>query len=156
MADLADTAAALVAPGKGILAADESIGTMSARLTAAGVAPTRENRRAYRELLVTAPGLASAISGVILCDETFRQRLGDGRPFPAALADLGLLTGIKVDAGAKPLPGAPGETVTEGLDGLAPRLAGYAKQGAAFAKWRAVLRIGDGRPSRAAVRANAQ
>lgn len=156
MADLAGTAAALVAPGKGILAADESIGTMSARLTAAGVAPTRENRRAYRELLVTAPGLASAISGVILCDETFRQRLGDGRPFPAALAGLGLLTGIKVDAGARPLPGAPGETVTEGLDGLAPRLAGYAELGAAFAKWRAVLRIGDGRPSRTAVRANAQ
>ena len=111
---------------RGILAADESIATMSARLAAAGVAPTEENRRAYREMLVTTPGLSSGISGVILCDETLRQRLGDGRPFPAALGDLGLLPGIKVDQGAHPLAGAPGETVTEGLDGLLPRLREYA------------------------------
>jgi fructose-bisphosphate aldolase, class I len=129
---------------------------MSARLSAAGVPPTGENRRAYRELLVTAPGLSGGISGVILCDETLRQRLGDGRPFPAALRDLGILPGIKVDKGTQPLAGTPGETVTEGLDGLLPRLRGYAELGAAFATWRAVLRIGAGMPTLRAVRANAQ
>lgn len=149
-------AAAMVAPGKGILAADESVSTMSQRLEAAGVAPTAENRRAYREMLVTTPGLADGISGVIMCDETLRQRLGDGRTFPAALSDSGMLAGVKVDAGAKPLAGTEGETITEGLDGLGSRLREYAGLGAAFAKWRAVLRIGDGRPSAVAVRANAQ
>ena len=146
----------MVAPGKGILAADESIATMSARLTAAGVTASEENRRAYRELLVTTPDLAQGISGVILCDETLRQRFADGRPFPQGLAELGLLAGIKVDAGARPLAGAPGETVTEGLDGLLPRLHEYAGMGASFAKWRAVLRIGESMPSAIAVRANAQ
>jgi fructose-bisphosphate aldolase, class I len=150
------SAAALVAPGKGILAADESITTMSSRLAAAGVAPTAKNRRAYREMIVTTPGLASGISGVILCDETLRQRLRDGRHFPDALADLGMMTGVKVHAGGKPLAGTRDETITEGLDGLLPRLREYAELGAQFAKWRAVLRIGPGMPSLLAVRANAQ
>lgn len=153
--DPARTAAAMVGDRKGILAADESIGTMSKRLEAAGVAPTAENRRAYRELLATTPGLAGAISGVILCDETFGQRLADGRDFPTALTDLGILPGIKVDIGAKPLAGAPGETVTEGLDGLRERLERYAAGGARFAKWRAVLTIGDDLPSAWAIRAGA-
>lgn len=153
--DLARTAAAVVAPGKGILAADESIATMSSRLSKAGVAATEENRRAYREMLVTTPGLAEGISGVILCDETFGQSLSDGRPFPVGLADAGLLPGIKVDTGAKPLAGAPGETVTEGLDGLRDRLTAYAGRGARFAKWRAVISARDGLPSPLALRANA-
>jgi fructose-bisphosphate aldolase, class I len=156
MEPLEAVASALVRPLRGILAADESIATMSSRLAAAGVTPTAGSRRAYREMLVTTPGLSGGISGVILCDETLRQRLRDGRPFPAALGDLGLLPGIKVDQGAKPLPGAPGETVTEGLDGLLPRLREYRELGAVFAKWRAVLRIGAGQPSPVAVRANAQ
>ena len=155
MERLESVASALVGPGRGILAADESITTMSARLSAAGVAPTERSRRAYREMLVTAPGLSSGISGVILCDETLHQRLGDGTPFPAALRDRGILPGIKVDQGTHPLAGAPGETVTEGLDGLLPRLREYAGLGAAFAKWRAVLRIGVGTPTSLAVRANA-
>ncbi|NKQ54366.1 fructose-bisphosphate aldolase class I [Amycolatopsis sp. K13G38] len=149
------TATEMVAPGKGILAADESIATMSARLEKAGIAPTEDNRRAYREMLVTTPGLAEGISGVILCDETFHQSTSDGRPFPVALADTGLLTGIKVDTGAEPLAGAPGEKVTEGLDGLRERLAEYASLGARFAKWRAVIVIGEGRPTSRARRANA-
>jgi len=156
MNDLAATASALVAPGKGILAADESVPTMSVRLERARVASTEENRRAYREMLVTAPGLSRGISGVILCDETLRQRVAGGRPFPAALAGLGLLTGIKVDAGTRPLAGAPGELVTEGLDGLPPRLREYSDLGAAFAKWRAVFTIGAGAPSGMALRANAE
>ena len=156
MSDLAAGAATLVAPGQGGVAADESIPTMSARLVRARVAPTEENRRAYREMLVTAPALAGGISGVILSDETLRQQVTGGRPFPEALAALGMLTGIRADAGARPLPGAPGETVTEGLDGLPPRLREYAGLGAAFAKWRAVFTIGPGTPSPAALRANAQ
>ncbi|MHB1595191.1 MAG: class I fructose-bisphosphate aldolase [Streptosporangiaceae bacterium] len=156
MTNLAEHAAALVAPGKGILAADESIGTMSARLTAAGVEASEENRRAYREMLVTSPGLAAGIGGVILCDETLRQRVSGGATFPQALAERGIQAGIKVDTGARALAGAPGETITEGLDGLGPRLAEYADLGATFAKWRAVLRIGPGTPSPIAVRANAQ
>lgn len=151
----ARTAASMVAPGKGILAADESIRTMSSRLEKAGVAPTEENRRAYREMLVTTPGLSGGISGVILCDETFGQRFSDGRDFPTGLADAGLLPGIKVDTGAKPLAGAPGETVTEGLDGLRERLERYAEAGARFAKWRAVISAADGLPSLRAQRANA-
>jgi fructose-bisphosphate aldolase class I len=149
-------AAALVAPGKGILAADESIATMSARLTAAGIAATPENRRAYREMLVTTPGLADGITGVILCDETLRQHAAVGRTFPVALRELGMMAGITVDAGAKPLAGTRGETVTEGLDGLLPRLREYAELGAQFARWRAALRIAPGMPSPLAVRANAQ
>jgi len=155
MSEPASAAAALAGPGKGILAADESLGTVSARLAAAGVAPTAANRRAYREMLVTTPGLAAGISGVILGEEAFRQRLRDGRSFPAALADLGLMTGIRADAGAGPLAGTRGETITEGLDGLLPRLRGYAGLGARFALWRAVLRIGPGIPSPLAIRANA-
>ena len=156
MESLESVASALVRPGRGILAADESIATMSARLAAAGVVPAEGSRRAYREMLVTTPGLSGGISGVILCDETLRQRLGDSRLFPAALHDLGILPGIKVDKGTQPLAGTPGETVTEGLDGLLPRLREYAELGAAFAKWRAVLRIGPGTPTALAVRANAQ
>ncbi len=156
MTNLAEHAAALVAPGKGILAADESIGTMSARLTAAGVEASEENRRAYREMLVTTPELAAGIGGVILCEETLKQRVSGGATFPEALAERGIGAGIKVDAGTRPLAGAPGETITEGLDGLGPRLAEYAGLGATFAKWRAVLRIGPGTPSPIAVRANAQ
>jgi fructose-bisphosphate aldolase class 1 len=126
MNDLASAAATLVGPGKGILAANESIGTISARLAAAGVPATVANRRAYREMLVTTPGLAGGISGVILSGETFRQRLRDGRPFPAALAGLGMMAGVRADAGCRPLAGTQGETVTEGLDGLPTALAGVA------------------------------
>src|SRR5580658_7018309 len=134
MQELNRTVGALMARGKGILAADESVATMSSRLANAGVAPTEGNRRAYREMLITAPGLSGAISGVILCDETFRQRLRGGQTFPEALAGAGLLAGIKVDTGARALAGRPGEKVTEGLDGLRGRLAEYAALGARFAK----------------------
>jgi fructose-bisphosphate aldolase class I len=152
---LASTAASLVESGKGILAADESIGTMSSRLEQVGVEPTEENRRAYREMLVTTPGLSQGVSGVILCDETLGQSFADGAPFPAGMEKLGLLAGIKVDTGAKPLAAAPGETVTEGLDGLRGRLAQYAEMGARFAKWRAVINIGENLPSERALHANA-
>jgi fructose-bisphosphate aldolase, class I len=156
LAGLAEAAAALVAPGKGILAADGSGSTMAWRLAAAGVAATAASRQAYREMLVTAPGLARGISGVILAAETLRQRLRDGQRFPAALADLGMMTGVKADTGAGPLPGTQGEPVTEGLDGIPARLRGYAGLGARFATWRAVLQIGPGMPSALAIRANAQ
>ena len=155
MNHMARVAAALAGSGKGMLAADESVPAMNARLLAAGVRATAENRRAYREMLVTTPYLAEGVSGVILCEETFRQRLADGQPFPDALADRGLLAGIKVDAGAKPLAGAPGETVTEGLDGLRGRLAGHAARGARFATWRAVFHIDGQAPTWRAMRANA-
>jgi fructose-bisphosphate aldolase class I len=155
MDQLAQAARALVATGKGILAADESIGTMSKRLEAAGVPASPETRRAYRDLLVTAPGLAESVSGVILCDETLRQSVADGTPFPQACAARGILPGIKVDTGAKPLAGRPGETVTEGLDGLRERLEEYAGMGARFAKWRAVVTIADRLPTRACLVANA-
>jgi fructose-bisphosphate aldolase class I len=120
--------------GRGILAADESVATMSARLLAAGADPAEDNRRAYRELLVTTPGLAGAVSGVILGDETLRQRVADGRTLPEAMTELGLLVGIKVDTGTRPLAGATGEALTEGLDGLRERLAEYVTLGARFAK----------------------
>jgi fructose-bisphosphate aldolase, class I len=155
MADMIRAAARLVRSGRGILAADESVPTMNSRLAAAGMTGTAENRRAYREMLVTTPCLSEGVSGVILCDETFRQRLGDGRTFPDALAGRGLMPGIKVDTGARPLAGAPGEKVTEGLDGLRERLEQYARLGARFAKWRAVFGIGDATPSWRALRANA-
>jgi len=145
----------MVSPGRGILAADESIKTMSSRLEKVGIAPTADARRAYREMLVTTPGIAEGISGIIFCDETLNQQLSDGRPFAQATREAGMLPGVKVDTGAKPLAGRPGETITEGLDGLSARLAGYAAQGAAFAKWRAVLRITDDLPSTTAIRANA-
>lgn len=141
MADLASVAQTLTAAGRGILAADESIKTMSSRLEAQGIAASETARRDYRELLVTAPGLSEVVSGVILSDETFGQQLSDGRNFPAACRELGILPGIKVDSGTTLLPGGDGALITEGLDGLGPRLADYADRGAAFAKWRAVLDV---------------
>jgi len=147
VADLEATARTLVAPGKGILAADESTGTIARRFQAVGVESTEESRRAYRELLFTTEGAADFISGVILFDETIRQRASDGTPFPELLERQGIIPGIKVDKGAKPLAGAPGETVTEGLDGLRERFAEYVELGAKFAKWRAVISIGDDIPS---------
>jgi fructose-bisphosphate aldolase class I len=159
MADIAQTvvvqtAAEIAGAGKGILAADESVPTMNRRLEQAGVAPTAGNRRACREMLVTTPHLSEGLSGVILCDETFRQELSGGQSFPGALAARGLLPGVKVDTGVKPLPGAAGEKVTEGLDGLQERLAEYVALGARFAKWRAFFLIGEGRPSWHALRVN--
>jgi fructose-bisphosphate aldolase class I len=146
----------MVTGGRGILAADESIGTMNSRLQNVGVEPTETNRRDYRELLVTTADLADGVSGVILCEETFRQRLSDGRTFPEALAALGILAGIKVDTGAKPLAGRPGETITEGLDALDGRLAEFAELGGGFAKWRAVITIdGTATPTPWAIEANA-
>ncbi|HEY2724315.1 MAG TPA: class I fructose-bisphosphate aldolase [Pseudonocardiaceae bacterium] len=152
---LHEIAQAMVSRPRGILAADESIGTMSSRLEKAGVPANAENRRAYRAMLVTTPDLHRGVSGVILSDETFNQALDDGRPIPRALTELGILPGIKVDTGAKDLAFAPGEKVTEGLDGLRERLADYAAGGAKFAKWRAVITIGDGLPTRRSLHANA-
>ena len=148
-------AAALVTPGKGILAADETVGTLTKRFDALEIMSTAESRRTYREMLFTAPGLAEFISGVILHDETIRQDCSSGESMAKLLADQGILPGIKVDSGAKPLAGAPSETVTEGLDGLRDRLAEYVSLGAHFAKWRAVIRIGDFMPTLACVAANA-
>jgi fructose-bisphosphate aldolase class I len=150
------TASALVAPGKGILAADESSGTIKKRFDSIGVESTEERRRAYRDLLFTTAGAEEHISGVILYDETIRQAGADGTPFPALLAAKGIVPGIKVDLGAKPLAlAAEGETVTEGLDGLRERLAEYHGLGARFAKWRATYVITDELPSRAAYAVNA-
>jgi fructose-bisphosphate aldolase class I len=149
------TARAMVSRPRGILAADESIGTMSSRLEKVGVAATAENRRAYREMLLTTPELHQGISGVILSDETFNQKLSDGNTFPLALHALNILPGIKVDTGAKDLALSPGEKITEGLDGLRERLRDYVSRGARFAKWRAVITIGENRPTRNALRANA-
>lgn len=149
------TARALVAPGKGILAADESTGTMKKRLDSIQVESTADNRRAYRELMFTTPGVEANISGVILYDETIRQSAADGTPFPRLLAGRGIVPGIKVDTGAKPLAGFPGEVVTEGLDGLRERLAEYGGLGAGFAKWRAVIRIAAGLPTAGCIAANA-
>src|SRR2546423_5222030 len=144
MTNLRATASAMVAPGKGILAVDESVATATKRLEGMGIASTPESRQAYREMLLTTPGLANYVSGAILFDETLRQTTADGVPFPDHLCDRGLLPGIKVDTGAKPLAGHPGETVTEGLDGLRERVAEYAGLGASFAKWRAADAIGGG------------
>lgn len=149
------TARAMVSRPRGILAADESIGTMSSRLEKVGVAATAENRRAYREMLLTTPELHEGISGVILSDETFNQKLSDGNTFPLALHALNILPGIKVDTGAKDLALSPGEKITEGLDGLRERLRDYVSRGARFAKWRAVITIGENRPTRNALRVNA-
>jgi fructose-bisphosphate aldolase class I len=154
-ADLATTAEALVAPGKGILAADESDGTIAKRFDSIGVESTEARRRAYREFLFTADGIETSISGVILFDETIRQSAADGTPFPHLLEQRGIISGIKVDKGAKQLANAPGETITEGLDGLRERLAEYRELGARFTKWRAVLSIGDHRPSEYAIWTNA-
>lgn len=155
MDDLERIARDLVAPGKGILAADESTGTIKRRFEAIGVANTEDNRRAYRELLFRTKGAADHISGVILYDETIRQKAADGTPLVEVLRDQGIVPGIKVDLGAKPLAFRPGETVTEGLDGLRERLAEYRSLGAKFSKWRAVITIGDGIPTRGCVEANA-
>src|SRR4029078_12921910 len=145
--ELATTAQALVAPGKGILAADESSGTIKKRFDSINVEATEENRRAYRDLLFTTAGAADYISGVILYDETIRQSSADGTPFPKLLESQGVIPGIKVDMGAKDLAGAPGEKITEGLDGLRERLNEYRELGAKFTKWRAVITIGAGIPS---------
>ena len=153
--DLATTAEALVAPGKGILAADESDGTIARRFESIGVESTEAHRRAYRELLFTTGGIEAWTSGVILFDETIRQAAADGTPFPRLLAERGIIAGIKVDTGTKPLALSPGETITEGLDGLRERLSEYRELGARFAKWRAVLAIGDHRPSEYAIWTNA-
>jgi len=153
--ELTSTAKALVAPGKGILAADESSGTIKKRFDSIGVESTEENRRFYRDLLFTTEGAAEHVSGVILYDETIRQSSADGKPFPAKLAEQGIIPGIKVDAGAKDLANAPGEKITEGLDGLSERLAEYRELGARFTKWRAVITIGEGIPSEYCVWTNA-
>ena len=155
MSDLATTARALVAPGKGILAADESTGTIAKRFDSIGTASTDESRRDYRELLFTTPSAADFISGVILFDETIRQRAADGTPLVQVLERQGIIPGIKVDAGAKALAFAPGETITEGLDGLRQRLEDYASVGARFAKWRATYSVAPGTPSQYCIDANA-
>lgn len=153
--ELARTARALVAPGKGILAADESTGTMTRRLAGIRVESTPETRRAWRELLFTTPVIGEAISGVILYDETLRQEAAVGRPLVQVLRGAGVIPGIKVDTGAKPLAGSPEEKVTEGLDGLRERLAEYRELGARFTKWRAVIAIGPGRPTPYCLEVNA-
>ncbi|MBX2981431.1 MAG: fructose-bisphosphate aldolase class I [Flavobacteriales bacterium] len=153
---LIDTAQAMVANDKGLLAMDESDPTCNKRFAALGIPQTVEARRAYRELLVTTPDLGEAISGAILYDETIRQRTKEGKLFLEELTDAGIIPGIKVDMGAKDLAGHPGERITEGLDGLRDRLAEYAGMGARFAKWRAVIAIGTDLPSRGCVEANAQ
>jgi fructose-bisphosphate aldolase class I len=154
--DLERVANAMVAKGKGILAADESNSTIAKRFEKIGVQNGEENRRAYRELLFSTPDMAQWISGVILYDETIRQKTKEGVPFPDQLTRLGVLPGIKVDTGAKSMALFPGETITEGLDGLRERFVEYYKLGARFAKWRAVIDIGDGIPTRGAIIANAQ
>jgi fructose-bisphosphate aldolase class I len=152
--DTESTVRTLVADGKGILAADETPGTLTKRFDALGIRSTEQTRRAYRELLFTAPD-AAAISGVILQDETIRQKSSTGTALPQVLGSRGIVPGIKVDTGAKPLALAAGETVTEGLDGLRERLADYRGLGVRFAKWRAVIHIADGLPTRPCVSANA-
>lgn len=153
---LTEVAYALVEPGRGILAADESTSTIQKRFDAIGVENTQDNRRAYRELLFrTETAMRENISGVILFDETIRQSAADGTPLVKLIQDAGSIPGIKVDAGAKPLPFCPGETVTEGLDGLRERLKEYYALGARFAKWRAVIDIADGIPTWTAVKVNA-
>ncbi|HTB79482.1 MAG TPA: class I fructose-bisphosphate aldolase [Opitutaceae bacterium] len=153
--ELETTARALVAVGKGILAADESGGTIARRFQGIAIPSTEETRRAYREMLFTAPGLGEFISGVILFDETIRQKAADGTPFVEVLKRQGIISGIKVDQGAKPLAGFPEDKITEGLDGLRERLADYARLGARFTKWRAVITVGVAIPSRTCLDANA-
>jgi fructose-bisphosphate aldolase, class I len=153
--NLIDTAKALVADDKGLLAMDESNPTCNKRFARLGIPQTDEARRAYRELIVTTPNLGEPISGAILCDETIRQKKKDGTPFIRAVTDAGIIPGIKVDTGAKALAGHPGEKVTEGLDRLHGRLGEYFLMGARFAKWRAVIAIGDDTPSQGGIEANA-
>lgn len=151
---LAETALAMVAPGKGIIAIDESTTTIGKRFAAVGIENTEDHRRAYRELLLPTPKLSQHISGAILYDETLRQSTRAGVPFARYLADSGILPGIKVDKGTVALAGFPGELVTEGLDGLRPRLEEYYRLGARFAKWRAVINIGDDIPTGTCIEAN--
>ena len=153
--ELSRVANAMVAKNRGILAADESTGTIKKRFDGIKLESTEEHRRTYREMLFTTAGAAAAVSGVILYDETIRQKTREGTPFPQYLAQQGIIPGIKVDTGAKPLAGFPGETITEGLDGLRERLGEYRTLGARFAKWRAVIDIADGIPSAFAIQANA-
>jgi fructose-bisphosphate aldolase class I len=153
--ELISTAQSMVANHKGLLAMDESLPTANKRFAKLGIPQTEENRRAYRELLVTTPGLGEFISGAILFDETIRQKTKDGRPMISVLTDAGIIPGIKVDTGAKDMAGHPGEKISEGLDGLRERLIEYHEMGARFAKWRAVITIGDNIPSRACLEANA-
>lgn len=150
------TAQRMVADGKGLLAIDESTGTCNKRFAQWGIPQTAEARREYRELIVNTPGLGESISGAILYDETIRQRKNDGTTFAKALADMGIIPGIKVDIGAKEMAAHPGEKITEGLDGLRGRLAEYVQMGARFAKWRAIIAIGDGIPTPECIEANAQ
>ena len=152
---LVKTANSLVAPGKGILAADESTGTIGARFAALGVENLERNRRDYREMLVSAEGVSEFISGVILYDETLRQNCSDGTPMVKLLEERGIIPGIKVDTRTHPLAGAPGEVVTEGLDGLRSRMAEYYEIGARFSKWRAVISIGPHMPSDYCIEVNA-
>lgn len=152
---LINTANEMLAPGKGVLAADESTGTITKRLASIDVESTEPNRRAYRNLLFTTPGAEEFISSVILFEETLYQKSDDGTPFPELLSSKGIVPGIKVDKGAKPLAGSDGEKVTEGLDALRDRLADYREAGARFAKWRAVITIGDGIPTDSCLIANA-
>lgn len=154
--ELKHIAGKMVADDKGLLAMDESNPTCDKRFAKWGIPQIVEERRAYRELIVTTPGLGECISGAILYDETIRQKKKDGTPFVKAITDAGIVPGIKVDTGAKDMAGHPGEKVTEGLDGLRGRLAEYSQMGARFAKWRAVIAIGDGIPSRGCIEANAQ
>jgi fructose-bisphosphate aldolase, class I len=153
--DLENTVRALVAEGKGILAADETPGTLTRRLDALRIESTPESRRAYREMFFTAPGVSEFISGVIMQDETIHQKTDTGTPLADLLSRQGIVPGIKVDHGAKPLAGSPGERITEGLDGLRDRLQQYRKHGARFAKWRAVIEVSDRLPSAACVQVNA-
>ncbi len=153
--ELHETAQAIVTDHKGILAADESTGTIKKRFDSIGVESTEENRRFYRQLLFTTPGMEDSIGGVIFYDETLRQSADDGTPFAEVLASKGVIPGIKVDTGAHDQAGFPGEKITEGLDGLRARLEEYRSLGARFAKWRAVITIGDNIPSVACIRANA-
>jgi fructose-bisphosphate aldolase, class I len=153
--ELRATAQAMVAPGKGVLAMDESNGTCNKRLGKVGIEQTEDMRRAYRQLILTTPNLGNYISGAILYDETIRQSTKEGTPFLKVMTDAGIIPGIKVDTGAKDMAGFPEEKITEGLDGLRDRIAEYYQMGARFAKWRAVITIGDGIPSRGCIEANA-
>jgi fructose-bisphosphate aldolase, class I len=153
--NIIDTAKAMVAGDKGLLAIDESNPTCNKRFAAAGIPQTEEFRRSYREMIITTPGLEECISGLILFDETIRQKKKDGTLFIKAITDLGIIPGIKVDAGAKDMAGHPGEKISEGLDGLRDRLREYFQMGARFAKWRAVIATGNGIPSRGCIEANA-
>src|SRR3989449_4709709 len=152
---LKSAAAAIIADRKGILAIDETASTCTRRFAEFGIQSTEDNRRSYREMLVTTPGIGEYVSAAILFDETIRQKTSDGRTFVEALKDAGIIPGIKVDLGATALAKAPGETVTEGLDGLRQRLLEYSKIGARFTKWRAVIQIGPGLPSRYCIQTNA-